>query len=193
MKSINKNWTDENGNHIGGQSIGDGFTIVWQRGPLNESGRNGAFLIEVLCGCIDWIRLLGPCNVISGVGFTIGFGGCNSAFEGRLKTLIEVLEACLSQVLYYESQIRFACEENAQAESFLRRCVWAMKKTRHLEEEWIYGTLVGVPTLRESVLENASSALKCLESRRDRRADSGTLGTHISDSKILSTNGGISS
>ena len=47
----NFNWTDEDGNHEGGQSIGIGFTIAWQRGSLNEMGRNGAFLIEVLEAC----------------------------------------------------------------------------------------------------------------------------------------------
>lgn len=45
---INHNWTDENGLHQGGQSCGIGFTIAWQRGALNEAGRNGAFVIEVL-------------------------------------------------------------------------------------------------------------------------------------------------
>lgn len=43
MEAINKNWTDADGNHAGGQSIGNLFTIVWQRGPLKEAGRNGAF------------------------------------------------------------------------------------------------------------------------------------------------------
>jgi hypothetical protein len=51
MEPINKNWTDEQNNHQGGVSTGIGFTISWQRGPLQESGRNGAFLIEVLQCC----------------------------------------------------------------------------------------------------------------------------------------------
>jgi hypothetical protein len=47
---INFNWVDEEGNHAGGVSSGVGFTIAWQRGPL-QVGRNGAFLIEVLQAC----------------------------------------------------------------------------------------------------------------------------------------------
>jgi hypothetical protein len=44
----NKNWTKDNGEHDGGVSMGIGFTIAWQRGPINEAGRNGAFVMEVL-------------------------------------------------------------------------------------------------------------------------------------------------
>ncbi len=51
MEPINRNWTDRNGLPQGGVSTGVGFTIAWQRGPLNEAGRNGAFLIEVLEAC----------------------------------------------------------------------------------------------------------------------------------------------
>ena len=51
MEPINKNWTNEDGTHNGGVSTGIGFTISWQRGPLQEAGRNGAFLIEVLEAC----------------------------------------------------------------------------------------------------------------------------------------------
>jgi hypothetical protein len=51
MELINQNWTDENGLHDGGVSTGIGFTISWQRGALNEAGRNGAFLLEVLAAC----------------------------------------------------------------------------------------------------------------------------------------------
>jgi hypothetical protein len=48
---IDKNWTDVEGGHEGGVSTGVGYTIFWQRGSLVESGRNGAFLIEVLESC----------------------------------------------------------------------------------------------------------------------------------------------
>ena len=48
---INQNWTNDDGTHDGGVSTGIGFTVSWQRGPLNEAGRNGAFLIEVLQSC----------------------------------------------------------------------------------------------------------------------------------------------
>jgi len=47
----NRNWLTPDDNHDGGQSYGPGFCIAWQRGPLNEAGRNGAFLIEVPAAC----------------------------------------------------------------------------------------------------------------------------------------------
>ena len=53
---ITSNWTDSDGNHDGGVSTGIGFTISWQRGSLNEAGRNGAFLIEVLESCLSQIE-----------------------------------------------------------------------------------------------------------------------------------------
>lgn len=53
---INQNWTDEQGNHDGGVSTGIGFTIAWQRGSLNEAGRNGAFLIEVVEACLNQVE-----------------------------------------------------------------------------------------------------------------------------------------
>ncbi|MGG6281816.1 hypothetical protein ACQ4M3_09620 [Leptolyngbya sp. AN03gr2] len=51
FEAINCNWTN-NGKHEGGVSTGIGYTISWQRGPVNENGRNGAFLIEVLDSCL---------------------------------------------------------------------------------------------------------------------------------------------
>lgn len=54
--TINSNWTDDDGNHQGGQSCGIGFTIAWQRGALHENGRNGAFIIDVLQACENQLR-----------------------------------------------------------------------------------------------------------------------------------------
>ena len=51
-----QNWTNSSGNHEGGVSYGEGFCISWQRGPLNETGRNGAFLIEVLEACYQQLE-----------------------------------------------------------------------------------------------------------------------------------------
>lgn len=54
---IEKNFHDEAGNPAGGISHGPGYTIAWQNGscPLGEdgkpTGRNGAFLTEVLKSC----------------------------------------------------------------------------------------------------------------------------------------------
>jgi hypothetical protein len=51
--ALTQNWSEPDGSHDGGVSYGDGFCISWQRGPLSEAGRNGAFLIEVLEACRD--------------------------------------------------------------------------------------------------------------------------------------------
>jgi hypothetical protein len=51
MHPIDKNWTNSDGGHDGGVSTGIGFTISWQRGPLDVAGRNGAFLLEVMTSC----------------------------------------------------------------------------------------------------------------------------------------------
>ena len=48
MTLINQNWTNNDGTPAGGISTGIGFTISWQRGLINEEGRNGAFLLEVM-------------------------------------------------------------------------------------------------------------------------------------------------
>lgn len=54
--TINSNWTDNDGNHQGGQSCGIGFTIAWQRGGLNTTDRNGAFIIDVLDVCLNQLN-----------------------------------------------------------------------------------------------------------------------------------------
>jgi hypothetical protein len=101
MNPINQNWTDDQGNHQGGVSTGIGYTISWQRGPLNVAGRNGAFLIEVLGSCRD-------------------------------------------QLAYFQDS-SFACEEN------------------------------------QATLDSLDQAIAHLVSRRDRRKEVGTLGTHEKD------------
>ena len=83
---VNGNWTADDGAHDGGVSYGHGFCISWQRGPLNEAGRNGAFLIEVL-------------------------------------------EACLSQVVYFQSS-KYACDENALAIEKLDEAIDALRSRR---------------------------------------------------------------
>jgi hypothetical protein len=49
---------DEKGNPAGGVSVGVGFTIQWQDGPIGQYGRNGAMLEEVLDAVIDRLRWL---------------------------------------------------------------------------------------------------------------------------------------
>lgn len=164
MQPINKNWTDADGNHNGGQSIGDNFTIVWQRGPLKETGRNGAFLIEVLEACLEWMRnpyypRVGAC----GIGFTIMFGIRERPQSIRMQTLqevlVEVLEACLFQLDYFQSQERFACDENQQANDSLEFAIECLPDV-------------------EAALVPATIAHAALVARRDRRVNDGKLGTH---------------
>ena len=98
--TISSNWNDADGKPDGGQTCGMGFTIAWQRGPLNE-GRNGAFIIDVL-------------------------------------------DACIKQMQYYQ-QGEFRCDENV------------------------------------GVIEHLEHAIDLLKFRRNRRKDSGSLGTHKTD------------
>ena len=56
MEPINSNWTDDAGNHAGGQSTGIGSTLPSNREPVLEGFRNGAFLIDVLGACIDQLQ-----------------------------------------------------------------------------------------------------------------------------------------
>ncbi len=44
-------WITPQGLHDGGLAYGQGFLISWQRGSIQQNGRNGAFLIEVLTAC----------------------------------------------------------------------------------------------------------------------------------------------
>jgi hypothetical protein len=163
MAPINKNWTDADGNHAGGQSIGNNFTIAWQRGPLNEAGRNGAFLIEVLGACLDWVRIPYQSHICAyGFGFTIIFGVRDIPEAIRMKTLQEVLEACLSQVDYYQSQERFSCDENQQSIDSLKFAIECLPDV-------------------EAALVHITIAHAALVMRRDRREKDGTLGTHIGE------------
>ena len=49
----NHHFKTESGIPNGGSASGTGFTIVWQRGPLLESGRNGAFIEEILSAVVS--------------------------------------------------------------------------------------------------------------------------------------------
>ena len=158
------NWSDDEGNHIGGQSIGESYTIAWQRGPLKESGRNGAFLIEVLEALMDitseWITpdesKVNPIAV-TGIGFTVFF---SEEEDQRMMVLESVFNSCISQISYYQSQTRFACDENIVAIDNL-----------------IIAT-AAFPNLH-SVASHLALSIQALVSRRDRRDNAGTLGTHL--------------
>ncbi|MEH1777151.1 hypothetical protein [Nostoc sp.] len=88
--TINQNWTNDNGTHDGGVSTGTGFTISWQRGPINVAGRNGAFLIEVL-------------------------------------------EACHSQLEYFQNSA-YSSQENIEALDYLEKCIKRLKSRRSRRE-----------------------------------------------------------
>jgi hypothetical protein len=49
-------WFDADGNPEGGHSIGTGYTIAWQRGPLgrgeDRKEPNGAFVEDVIASCL---------------------------------------------------------------------------------------------------------------------------------------------
>ena len=58
---FSEHWVDENGNPAGGVTIGKGFTISWQNGPLGqEEDRlepNGAFVEDVIEAAINRIEV----------------------------------------------------------------------------------------------------------------------------------------
>jgi len=49
---IESHYNDQNGNPAGGQTTGLGIDIVWQDGPLNERGPNGAHVEGVIQAAI---------------------------------------------------------------------------------------------------------------------------------------------
>lgn len=55
-----KHRNDDNGNPAGGSTVGTGFTIVWQDGPLGRGesrlAPNGAFVENVIAAAIDRIE-----------------------------------------------------------------------------------------------------------------------------------------
>ena len=170
MEVIKKdwNWSDDEGNHIGGQSIGESYTIAWQRGPLKESGRNGAFLIEVLQSLMDAsVAWRGPDLVkselitepiaVTGLGFTVYF---SAQKEERILVLASALISCIDQISYFQKQPRFACKENEIAIGNL------IAATRALPDLY-------------TMTDHLALSIQSLIDRRDRRANAGTLGTHL--------------
>ena len=164
------NWSDDDGNHSGGQSIGESYTIAWQRGPLKESGRNGAFLIEVLEALRDasvtWrgpslvkAELITGPIVMTGLGFTVYF---SDRKEERLLVLASALISCIEQLSFFQKQPRFACKENEIAIDNL------ILATRALPDLYTMTDRMGV-------------AIQALVDRRDRRDTAATLGTHLPD------------
>lgn len=55
-----KHFEDENGMPAGGESTGNGISIIWQNGPLKVDGiraePNGAFVEDVIGICVDRIQ-----------------------------------------------------------------------------------------------------------------------------------------
>ena len=168
----NWNWSDDEGSHLGGQSIGESYTIAWQRGPLKESGRNGAFLIEVLQSLMDasvaWrgpnlvkAELITEPIAVTGLGFTVYF---SAQKEKRILVLASALISCVDQISYFQKQPRFACKENEIAIGNL------ITATRALPDLY-------------TMTDHLALSIQALVSRRDRRDNSGTLGTHLSENQ----------
>lgn len=103
---FNQNWLNPDGTHDGGVSIGFGYTIAWQRGPVLEAEDR-----DIEAGQIP------------------KSSGRNGAF------LIEVLKACRQQLKIYQEG-KFACEENDKALSALDACIelLEMRRVRRKEE-----------------------------------------------------------
>ena len=171
----NWNWSDEEGNHLGGQSIGESYTIAWQRGPLKESGRNGAFLLEVLQSLMDasvsWrgpsllkTELITEPIVVTGLGFTVYF---SAQKEERILVLASALISCIDQISYFQKQPRFACKENEIAIGNL------IAASRALPDLYTMTDRLGI-------------AIQALIDRRDRRDNDGTLGTHLPEIQDIS-------
>lgn len=57
-----KHYTDSDGNPTGGVTVGVGFRIDWQHGPIADAGRNGAMIEEVLEAVADRLRFLNEAN-----------------------------------------------------------------------------------------------------------------------------------
>ena len=56
---VSQHWKDDDGNPAGGTTHGLGFSMRWQEGPIDdENPRNGAFLEEVIEGCLGRLRFL---------------------------------------------------------------------------------------------------------------------------------------
>lgn len=87
---------ETDGKPDGGQSFGVGFAIAWQRGSIQEHGRNGAYLIEVL-------------------------------------------EACLDELVHKDSL--FPCAENSDAIAHLNQCLDSLRsRIKRREDQGIWGT-----------------------------------------------------
>jgi hypothetical protein len=142
---LNQNWKDADGKPDGGVSIGEGFTIAWQRGALDKNGRNGAFLIEVLEAVQGAI---GRQQISSGIGFTI------VAFNAD--TIPQALAACIHQLELHQKS-EFACEENEKAIVAIKSAKWCIKFASRDVQKFI------------------SNAIAILKSRADRRAKDGTV------------------
>lgn len=84
---INQRWETPERLPDGGVSTGIGFTIAWQRGPLT-SGRNGAFLLDVLNSCREQL-----------IYFESGQFACaeNKEALGKVTEAIDVLASRLSR------------------------------------------------------------------------------------------------
>lgn len=163
-------WVTE-GKPDGGQSYGIGFAIAWQRGSIQEQGRNGAYLIEVLEACLDELVQKGSSfphwrtegkpdgGQSYGIGFAIAWQRGSVQEHGRNGAyLSEVLDACLDELTHKHSL--FPCVENESAIDDLNKCL-------------------GVES--EPAIAYLNKCLDSLRARIKRREEAGIWGTHQAD------------
>jgi hypothetical protein len=97
-----------------------GFCIAWQRGSLQDEGRNGAFLTEILDNCL--IKLRNPDVDIPfswGIGYTIAW--VDHCFD-------DALAACLDELKHKDRW--FPCIENTHAIDELTHCLKSQGEER---------------------------------------------------------------
>lgn len=170
---MNNNWRSHhwktNGKPDGGQCYGINatqFTIAWQRGSIQEQGRNGAFLIEVLEACLEFCQNKAEVgfhdraisSVTSGIGFTIAWQW-GSPQQKRKSSVYPVLEACLDELQHKNTL--FPCSENEQAIPLLIACV-----NSQYDKE---------------LVSHLVPCIDILKSRIQRREKQGIWGTHEPD------------
>jgi hypothetical protein len=110
------NWMDGDGFPTGGHSIGQSFTIAWQRGPSSLVGRNGAFIIDVLECCFK--ALTEGLEQAQCLGFT-----AYTPSDYREEYIAEIIAACLNRIGHFESQKSFSCPENVAAQNALKKAL----------------------------------------------------------------------
>lgn len=109
-----EHWADANGNPAGGNTVGTGFVIGWQNGPLGHHASECKSGVPCVQGCTRKPP--------------------NGAF------VEDVIEAAADRIRYYQRS-HFACEHNAKALGHLEAALAELKaRTKDRETRGIEGT-----------------------------------------------------